>query len=129
MSDSVVEESLPADSPTEPEGELRQTVRALAAWATPLALAAILLVAAYFRLSGVNWDSNTHLHPDERFITIVETSIAWPKSLGEYLDTAKSPLNPYNRGYNSFVYGTLPLFLVKALGDLLGMTGYDQIHL
>lgn len=104
-------------------------VRSRFAWATPLALLAILLVGAYFRLTGVNWDSNTHLHPDERFITMVETAIAWPKSLGEYFDTARSPLSPYNRGYNSFVYGTLPLFLVKALGDALGMTGYDQIHL
>ena len=97
--------------------------------AVPVALVLILAVGAVLRLTGVNWDDYTHLHPDERFITMVETSIAWPKSLGEFFDTAHSPLNPYNRGYNSFVYGTFPLFLVKWLGMLLNMQGYDQIDL
>jgi uncharacterized membrane protein len=96
---------------------------------TIVALAAILLVGSYFRFTGVNWDSNTHLHPDERFITMVETAISLPDSIGEYFDTERSPLNPYNHGYNSFVYGTFPLFLVRWLGELLGMTGYDEIHL
>ncbi len=96
---------------------------------TVLILLGILAVGAYLRLTGVNWDSLTHLHPDERFITMVENSLAWPKSLGEYFDSARSPLNPYNRGYNSFVYGTFPLFLVKGLGIALDMQGYDQIHL
>lgn len=108
---------------------VRSAGGALHAVGVLLALATILLAAAYFRLVGVNWDSNTHLHPDERFITMVETAISWPKSVGEYFDTARSPLNPYNRGFNSFVYGTFPLFLVKWLGDALGMAGYDQIHL
>jgi len=94
-----------------------------------LALAAILLVGGYFRLVGLNWDQYTHLHPDERFITMVETSIQLPRSVGEYFDTARSPLNPYNRGYNSFVYGTFPLFLMRWLGEMVGQAGYDQIHL
>ena len=87
------------------------------------------LLGAYFRFSGINWDSNTHLHPDERFITMVENSISLPGSVAEYFDTDHSPLNPYNRGYNSFVYGTFPLFLVRWMGELLGKTGYDEIHL
>lgn len=94
-----------------------------------LALGGILLLGAFFRLTGVNWDGYTHLHPDERFITMVENALAWPSSLAEYFDTSRSPLNPYNRGFNSFVYGTFPLFLVKWLGMVLGMEGYDQIHL
>jgi len=42
-----------------------------------------------------------------------------PDSPGLYLDTARSPLNPHNRGYGFFVYGTLPLFLTRAVGEAL----------
>ena len=48
-----------------------------------------------------------HMHPDERFLTMVGTAIDWPASLSEYFDTASSPLSPANRGHEFFVYGTL----------------------
>ncbi|MBI5956107.1 MAG: glycosyltransferase family 39 protein, partial [Chloroflexi bacterium] len=92
-------------------------------------LIVVLLIGAVLRLTGLNWDENQHLHPDERFLTMVETALAWPTSIGEYFDSARSPLNPYNRGSDTFVYGTLPLFLTKAAGDLVKMPGYDGIHL
>jgi uncharacterized membrane protein len=92
-------------------------------------LIAVLLIGAVLRFTGLNWDENQHLHPDERFLTMVETAIAWPTGMGEYFDSARSPLNPYNRGYDTFVYGTLPLFLTKAAGDLVKMPGYDGVHL
>ena len=94
-----------------------------------LALIAILLVGASMRLTGVNWDEQTHLHPDERFLTDVETKLAWPKSIAEYFDEARSPLNPHNQGVGMFVYGTLPIFIVKAVGTLLDQGSYWQIHL
>jgi 4-amino-4-deoxy-L-arabinose transferase-like glycosyltransferase len=47
--------------------------------------------------------------------------------VGEYFNSATSPLNPYNHG-GSFVYGTLPLFLVKFVGQILKVGG-DSIHL
>ena len=94
-----------------------------------LVLLLILLAAGWLRLSGVNWDQGTHLHPDERFLTMVATDIRWPLSIGEYFDTARSPLNPANVGRPFFVYGTLPLFLVRAIAEATGQTGYDQIHL
>ena len=50
---------------------------------------AVLSLAAFFRLYGVNWDQNQHLHPDERFLTMVATGISWPKDIYKYLDTAK----------------------------------------
>lgn len=87
-------------------------------------LAGLLLVAAFLRFRGIAWDSGQHLHPDERFISMVEEKITAPGSLAEYFDSARSPLNPYNRGEGSFVYGTFPLFLTKAVAHAVGMPGY-----
>ncbi|HID86501.1 MAG TPA: phospholipid carrier-dependent glycosyltransferase, partial [Anaerolineae bacterium] len=95
----------------------------------PLLLGLILIVGAYFRFVGLNWDADQHLHPDERFLTMVETSIALPRSLGEYFNSAISPLNPYNRGHSLFVYGTLPLFLTRIAGQMVHKTEYWNIHL
>ncbi len=98
-----------------------------------LALAILFLVAVaaavYFRSVGLNWDENQHLHPDERFLTMVETGIAPVKSLGEFFDSARSSLNPVNRGYGFFVYGTLPIFVVRYVGEALEQTDYNQITL
>jgi len=81
------------------------------------------------RFTGINWDEQTHLHPDERFLTDVETKLGWPQSLAEYFNEATSPLNPHNRDVGMFVYGTLPMFIVKAVGILLDQNSYWQIHL
>ena len=80
------------------------------------ALAAILLLAGVLRFTGLNWDEHQHLHPDERFLTMVENSLTWPQSLGEYFDTARNPLNPYNHSFGTFVYGLAPVVLVKFVG-------------
>jgi YYY domain-containing protein len=98
-------------------------------WLYDLLLIAVLIVAAYFRVLGLNWDENQHLHPDERFLTMVESALAPAQSLSQYFDTANSPLNPNNRGYGFFVYGTLPIFVVRYLAEWLGQVGYDQVYL
>ena len=92
-------------------------------------LAAILLLAGILRFTGLDWDEHQHLHPDERFLTMVENSLQWPQSFKEYLDTANNPLNPYNKGHGTFVYGLSPLVLAKFLGQISGKTGYDGIYL
>ena len=99
------------------------------AWLWDLSIVLILLLAAYFRFTGINWDENYHLHPDERFLTMVESAISPVENLQEYFDTTSSSLNPNNRGYSFYVYGTFPIFLVRFVGEYLGQTGYDQIHL
>jgi hypothetical protein len=38
-------------------------------------LIGILLAGAYLRFVGMDWDADTHLHPDERFMTMVESAI------------------------------------------------------
>jgi YYY domain-containing protein len=94
-----------------------------------LALIAILIAAVALRTRGLNWDEGQHLHPDERFLTMVETAIKLPSSLGQYFDTAQSPLNPYNNNFGSFVYGTAPLFFVRLVGELVGMADYAKMVL
>lgn len=89
----------------------------------------IFLLAAFFRLYGVNWDQGQHLHPDERFLTMVATGISWPGDLSEYLDTSLSPLNPHNRGFGFFVYGTFPIFFTKWVAESLGLGDYGSLTL
>ena len=97
-------------------------------WIWDLLLVVILVAGGYFRFIGINWDDNHHVHPDERFLTMVETSIS-PVKAGEYFNTDLSTLNPHNVGYSYYVYGTFPLFIVRYVGEWVDRTGYDQIFL
>ncbi len=88
------------------------------------------------RFYGIAWDQDFHLHPDERFLTMVETSISPVSSIREYFNTAQSSLNPHNildgngnSVFPFFVYGTLPIFIVRYLAEWTGQTGYGQIYL
>ncbi|MBM3137030.1 MAG: phospholipid carrier-dependent glycosyltransferase, partial [Chloroflexi bacterium] len=101
-----------------------------------LLLTGILLLGAYLRFTGINWDDSFHLHPDERFLTMVETSLTPVGSIREFFNTATSTLNPHNildANGNSifpfFVYGTFPIILVRYIAEWLGMTGYNEVHL
>ena len=92
-------------------------------------LLGILLLGGIFRFQGLDWDEGHHLHPDERFISMVEEKLEFPKGAGSYFDSRRSTLNPYNRGESSFVYGTLPLVMAKAVAPLFGKKGYGGTHL
>jgi YYY domain-containing protein len=98
-------------------------------WIAYILLLGILAAGAYFRFIGLDWDEDQHLHPDERFLTMVETAIRPVSSLKEYFDTGSSPLNPNNAGYTFYVYGTLPIFLVRYAAEAVNMTGYGQVYL
>jgi 4-amino-4-deoxy-L-arabinose transferase-like glycosyltransferase len=93
-------------------------------WKTWVLLTLIIALAAALRFTGIDWDQGAHLHPDERFLSMVTNDIKWPNSTTEYFDTAKSPLNPANAGKTFFVYGTFPIFLTKLLADLAGYGHY-----
>jgi len=99
-------------------------------------LATIVAMGAFLRFTGINWDESYHLHPDERFLTMVETSIAPVESLSEYFNTSISRLNPHNikdangnSVYPFFVYGTFPIMLVRYVAEWTNQTGYSQIHI
>lgn len=92
----------------------------------------ILLMAGFLRLAGFNWGEGYHQHPDELFLSGVLDNLrahacedplvpidACPPdqqrwiTLGEYFDSDTSTLSPYNRGHAFFVYGNLPMTLVR----------------
>ncbi len=89
----------------------------------------ILLFALAFRLIGLDWDQDQHLHPDERFLTMVGTAVTWPVSLSQYFNTATSPANPHNQNFGFYVYGTYPVLLVKALSGAFQLADYSHLPL
>lgn len=96
---------------------------------TVLILLLIVLLGAYFRFINLEWDEGFHLHPDERYLSMVLNDIQPVQSFKEYFDTSVSVLNPNNSGYTFFVYGTFPIFIIRSVGEWIGQTGYDPITL
>lgn len=96
---------------------------------TVFLLALILIVGGHFRFLNLNWDESYHLHPDERYLSMVLNSIRPVSNVGEYFNTQTSTLNPNNHGYTFFVYGTFPLFIIRYVGEWIGQVGYDPITL
>jgi YYY domain-containing protein len=93
-------------------------------------LALILLVAAVFRVHGLQtWDDGQHQHPDERFLVQVSIGVSVPDSLGNYLNTQRSTLNPYVQGQQRYAYGQLPLTLTRLLAEWTGYTSYDTVEM
>ena len=88
------------------------------AWMDNVLLIVVLLVGAYFRLTGSDWGQLNIQHPDENFMTSVTLAIQPVHSLADYFNTAQSTLNPSVVGYPAYVYGTLPLFMVRYLAEL-----------
>lgn len=96
---------------------------------TVFLLALIIIIGGYLRFLNLNWDESYHLHPDERYLSMVLNSIRPVGSIKEYFNTQTSALNPNTHGYTFFVYGSFPLFLIRYLGEWIGQVGYDPITL
>jgi hypothetical protein len=86
----------------------------------------ILFIACLFRFNNLYWDANFHLHPDERFLTMVGNAMKLPTSVNQYFNQKTSLLNPANIGYNFFVYGRFPLILTKYLAVNLNLDNYND---
>src|SRR5262245_42634461 len=94
------------------------------------ALAIVLLVAALFRFVDLSWDDGHNLHPDERFLTSVTNDLKWPESFENYFDPQASTLSPYSLpNMGLYVYGTLPVYIVKWTAIVLDRNNYDKISL
>ncbi len=96
---------------------------------TKLILLFIFLLALGVRFYGLDFDQGTHQHPDERFLTMVVSSLSMPTNLDDYFSQSQSSLNPYNNNFNFYVYGTFPLLLTRFFAETFNQTGYDQIYL
>ena len=94
-----------------------------------LIVALIILLGLSLRLNNINWDKGFHLHPDERFLTMVGNDIEFTKNISEYLNPEVSSLNPYNRGYNFFVYGIFPILLNKTIAVFFNNDNYFDFTL
>src|SRR5688572_2884078 len=110
-------------------------------WLYDLLFLLVLVVAAYLRLTGVDWGEGQHQHPDENHFTSVldalraqecvdealpleacpEEQIRWI-GLGDYLNSQTSTLSPYNRGFSFYVYGNLPMTIVRIAADATDAT-------
>lgn len=91
---------------------------------TKLPILLILIFALCIRLYGLNWDQGQHLHPDERFLTMVAVAQEFPQSVREYFNPTTSKLNPTNIGYPFYVYGTFPVTFVKYVATAIGRGDY-----
>lgn len=98
-------------------------------------LVIIMAVGAFLRLFDVDWDAGTHIHPDERFLTMLGNAAQLPSSFLQYLNPAASPLSAANINcpgtcpYSFFVYGILPITLNKLLAVPLGHDNYNDFTL
>ncbi|MFN8426064.1 MAG: DUF2298 domain-containing protein [Anaerolineales bacterium] len=108
-------------------------------WVYDLLFLLVLALAGYLRLTGVNWGEGEHQHPDENFLSGVLGNLRAHKcadgvtpidacpadqqrwmSIGDYFDSETSTLNPYNRGQSFFVYGNLPMTIVRVAAEAIG---------
>lgn len=89
----------------------------------------IVAIGVFFRFVGLNWDQGFHLHPDERFLTMVGVAGKIPDTLSNYLNPSISPFNPANNNFTFFVYGIFPVTLTKLLAILLHMDSYEKFNI
>lgn len=94
-----------------------------------LILLTIFFFGAFLRLYPNNWDIGQHLHPDERFLTMVANDIKSPKSINEYLDPTRSTFNPSHMKYDFFVYGIFPVIITKVTAGVLHLDNYQNLNL
>ena len=89
-------------------------------------LAVILFAAAWLRVESRNWDDGQNINVDELSISKIalkRVNIPPDASLSTLLNPQSSPINPRAEGA-LFVYGALPLYLVKtASSSIADMTG------
>ncbi|GAB4518358.1 MAG: hypothetical protein OHK0046_25890 [Anaerolineae bacterium] len=93
-----------------------------------------LLMGGYFRFVGSGWDDFARFHPDERYLQEVVALLGgdlrpglreicterYPDTNGRggFFDTECSPYHPENVKNPYYVYGTLPVYMVRGAMDL-----------
>src|SRR5229473_6428849 len=103
--------------------KIETVLKSMRRWG-PLSLLGLTLLGLALRLYGLNWDQGNSFQPDERQILFHVTALSWPNSFAQFLDPVNSPLNPH-----FFAYGTFPLYLQAALGNILSHFYPDVVSL
>lgn len=88
----------------------------------PVCLILCLFIGVGCRFVGLNWDEGAQLHPDERFCVSVAQKLSFPTSAAQFFDSKLSPLSPANADDAHYVYGQLPLFVLKIAAQATGKT-------
>lgn len=93
-----------------------------------LLLLLIIILGFIARVFGFNWDNFSHLHPDERAITLFALPLHFPNSISEFL----SPASPLNTHF--FAYGNFPVYFLKIVSVVSGifspfLATYDGMNL
>lgn len=86
----------------------------------------MILIALFLRTYNLDWDKGYHLHPDEKIIYIYALPVHPAHSIAEFL----SPNSPWNPIF--FIYGSVPLYLIKAvstLGKILHISSFHEEQL
>ncbi len=60
---------------------------------------------------------------------MVEGAIRWVSSWQDYLNASTSTLNPHNQGFGFYVYGTLPLLIVRGFMEFVRHGNMDNYHM
>lgn len=89
----------------------------------------IFTLSMFLRTFDVNWDQGAHIHPDERFLTMVGVAMKIPNRFSTYFDPKVSLLNPTNVNFSFFVYGIFPLVLTKIYAILFQFDSYEKFNL
>lgn len=87
-----------------------------------------MVIGGLLRFTALDWGEMILIHPDEYTVARITSKITPVYSLGDYFDTLNSPLNPRNVE-EDFVYGTLPVFLTRYLGEKIGKTAMPDMCL
>jgi hypothetical protein len=109
-------------------------------WILLLGLLLLILTGIVYRFSWVNWNQDTSLHPDEYGLTNTITQLQIPKNISDYFNTRLSSISPYIKydlagqaiadgPDNRLRWGQWPIILIRALAEMTGNTGYNELRL
>ncbi len=88
-------------------------------------LIGIVLLGFSLRVYNYNWDNSNLLHPDERFMVMTLNDIHFT-GIDNYFDVKQSTLSPANNDKGGYIYGTFPLFFMKAVTETFHEIGYPK---
>ncbi|HUE99124.1 MAG TPA: DUF2298 domain-containing protein [Anaerolineales bacterium] len=110
-------------------------------WLYDVLFLLVFLLAGYLRLTGIHWGEGGGQHPDENHFSSVLESLRAQKcadpaiavdacppeqkqwiGIRDYFNSETSPLNQYNRGFAFYVYGNLPMTVIRVAADATDQT-------